>query len=342
VDVALTEQLRGDELDAEEAELRRIIAANPNAHGAYQKLGLIHQQRWLAEQAATATDEKQSTESDIPARERQMNQATRNCWELFVTHRRRVTSLLTDDSHEQSGELLIVGAGNCNDLELSALLEAYSRVHLVDIDATAMEAGTSFQNVSEPQTGLVLHRGVDVTGIADQMSGWIAGGPPDAEELAECISRVHAAEIALPQGVDVAVSMCLLSQLMMAMNTALGDEHPQFRNLASAVRIRHLLHLVGSVRPGGRVLIVTDLTSTDTYPELFSTSQRELPELLERIMAEDRFLTGVNPFHLQRLCHEVPELARRVAEVRVSRPWTWYFPGRTHVVCAVELMCSSG
>jgi len=124
---------------------------------------------------------------------------------------------------------------------------------------------------------------------------------------------------------------------MEILNQTLGSQHPQFTRLAAVVRSRHVERLIDSVRPGGRALIVTDVTSSDLVPELGKTSQTELPNLLEQIMREERFLTGVNPFHIHRLCNELPGLKRDVGTVRASHPWVWQFPNKTYAVCAIEI-----
>ena len=282
-------------------------------------------------------DRQPAVASEIVAREQRFNRATRVCWDHFAPHRRRVTELLLDQPADQRCGLSVLGAGNCNDLDLPALCATFSAVHLIDLDAQALAAGVVAQGMNTGQGPLHLHGGVDVTGIAERLDGWTPTQPPDDTQLRDCLLAAGKSHVELPRPVDVAVSVCLLSQLMEILNVTLGGQHPQFTRLAALVRSRHVELLVDSVRPGGRAVIVTDITSSDLVPELSSVSPGQLPALLERIMRDGRFLSGVNPFHLQRLCRELPSLARRVASVRVSHPWVWQFPGRTYVVCAVEI-----
>lgn len=285
----------------------------------------------------TIEEQIPSRSGDIFAREQRFNRATQHCWDLFAAHRRRVTELLLDQPEHQRSGLSVLGAGNCNDLDLRALCAAYSAVHLIDLDAQALADGVVAQGLEAGRGPLHLHGGVDVTGIAGRLDGWSPANPPDDGQLRDCLLAAGESHVELPRPVDVAVSVCLLSQLMEILNATLGSGHPQFTRLAARVRARHVELLVDSVRPGGRAVIVTDVTSSDIVPELGSVTQGQLPALLERIMRGGPFLTGVNPFHLQRLCRELPSLAPRVAAVRVSHPWVWQFPGRTYVVCAIEI-----
>jgi hypothetical protein len=325
-----------NELAAAETACRKAIELSPNSHQAYQKLGIVLEQRWQTQQPPSDVQAESDTASDVRSWQSRFNQSTRACWELFTLHRQRVTSLLLDEPADRCGSLSVLGDGNCNDLDLKELCRVYSTIHLVDIDERSIVEGTRAQQIEAPSEQLRLHGGVDVTGVAHWFDGRTAEHPAETSELLDCIQQARTARVNLPGNVDVAISMCLLSQLMTALDTFIGAAHAEFTRLAAAIRTRHLELLIGSVRPGGRALIVTDVASSKIVPELLSCGQKQLPELLERIMKEERFLTGVNPFHLQRLCRDVPSLSAQVEQVRVSHPWLWYLPGNTHVVCAVS------
>ena len=325
-----------NELLAAETAYRKAIELNPNFHQAYQKLGIVLEKRWQTRQPTSDVQAGSDSARDVRSWQSRFNESTRACWELFTPHRQRVTSLLLDEPADRRGSLSVLGAGNCNDLDLKELCRVYSTIHLVDIDEQSIVEGTRAQQIEAPSEQLQLHGGVDVTGVARWFDGRSAEQPPETSELLDCIQQARTARVDLPGNVDVAISTCLLSQLMTALDTFIGAAHAEFTRLAAAIRTRHLELLIGSVRPGGRALIVTDVASSEMVPELRSCGQKQLPKLLERIMTEERFLTGVNPFHLQRLCHDVPSISAQVQQVRVSHPWLWYLPGKTHVVCAIS------
>ena len=326
-----------DELLAAETAYRKAIELNPNFHQAYQKLGIVLEERWQTQQPPSDVQAGNDSAHGVRSWQSRFNQSTRACWELFTPHRRRVTSLLLDEPADRHGSLSVLGAGNCNDLDLKQLCRFYSTVHLVDIDERSIVEGTKAQQIEAPSEQLQLHGGVDVTGVAHWFDGRTAEHPAETSELLDCIQQARTARVNLPGNVDVAISICLLSQLMTALDTFIGAAHAEFTRLAAAIRTRHLELLIGSVRPGGRALVVTDVASSEMVSELRSCGQKQLPKLLERIMTEERFLTGVNPFHLQRLCRDVPSLSAQVEQVRVSHPWLWYLPGKTYVVCAMSV-----
>src|SRR5690606_31235846 len=85
------------------------------------------------------------TSSGGPARALRDAQVVANCsslphFDAFRGHRERLTAMLASATTPWREETLcILGAGNCYDIDLQALLRAYASVHLVDLDAQAVE-----------------------------------------------------------------------------------------------------------------------------------------------------------------------------------------------------------
>ncbi|MCA9022365.1 MAG: hypothetical protein KDA74_19585, partial [Planctomycetaceae bacterium] len=68
----------------------------------------------------------------------QFNQASRSNWEHGAAHRNLITGYLTELAQSSRGRLCVLGAGNCNDLDLQKLSQVYSEIHLVDLDESAL------------------------------------------------------------------------------------------------------------------------------------------------------------------------------------------------------------
>src|SRR5690348_15383718 len=66
------------------------------------------------------------------------NAETRDHWDAFAGHRAKVTGLLTSGGLPGASRLCVLGAGNCNDVDLAALLRAHREVHLVDVRLPAI------------------------------------------------------------------------------------------------------------------------------------------------------------------------------------------------------------
>ena len=177
-------------------------------------------------------------------------------WESFQRHRDRVTSLCVAAARGGTGRLSVLGAGNCNDVDLPVLLQTFREVHLVDLDSQALQFGVERQLTggSSGSGRVVLHGGVDMTGIAERLAAWSQGQPPQQSELRECAELASSCPLMeLAEPFDVVASVCLLSQLIDAVRMSIGANHPQFVDLALRVRapLTFSHRLVGAGRRGG-------------------------------------------------------------------------------------------
>ncbi|HYE18526.1 MAG TPA: hypothetical protein VEA69_08780 [Tepidisphaeraceae bacterium] len=107
-----------------------------------------------------------------------MNRSTRGQWDLFARHRAEIERLIVPAAG--GGRACVMGAGNCNDLDLKWLSGAYAEVRLVDIDPAALEraverqlgGGVRGEGEEEMRGGVVMQAPVDLTGIADLVGSW--------------------------------------------------------------------------------------------------------------------------------------------------------------------------
>ncbi|MBO0698821.1 MAG: hypothetical protein J2P46_10535, partial [Zavarzinella sp.] len=142
------------------------------------------------------------------------NRGSADGWAAFADHRKKVTELLGGESTSPSSRLCVLGAGNCNDLDLNTLLRSYREVHLVDLDAEALARGVARQGLAD-EPGVHRHGGVDLTGILDTLAGWSPHtAVPTADVAAWAEEPVRRLGPALPAPFEVVASTCLLSQLI--------------------------------------------------------------------------------------------------------------------------------
>lgn len=266
-------------------------------------------------------------------------QASRNAetldgWTCFASHRQRVTQLLLDAAAAVEGKLCVLGAGNCNDLVLNQLAEAFTHIDLVDIDEEAIAAGIRRQALATDH--VTAHCSIDVTGIATHLSAWTPEMPAPEEQVDACIVDAERAMLPLnASSYTVAASICLLSQLIESIALTLGTGHVRFVDLMTCVRREHLRQLIDLALPGGTVVLITDVVSSLTVPELATAASSELPALVGRAIAQRNFFTGVNPFVIKRLLETDVALAAQLTDVRLSDPWVWDLGPRLYAVCAL-------
>ncbi len=266
---------------------------------------------------------------------RRRNAASRGRWESFAGHRRRVTQLLLAGRGSGNGRLCVLGAGNCNDLDLAELCSAFEEVHLVDLDEESLACGLAAQGRAESEC-VSVQGGIDVAGFHAAVGNWDpAHGPSDAEVEA-CLTRaVSHCLPQLPGPFEVVASACLLTQLVDSLAVAMGQEHPRFLEVLAAVRLRHLQLLCELTQPGGTVILISDFVSSGTYPALATTLPAALPAVAGQLIRQRNFFTGVNPAVLHAIFGRDPVIAALVHSVRVSPPWLWDFGPRTYAVCAL-------
>ena len=256
-----------------------------------------------------------------------------------------VQTLLLPDVGRPEGEaprLCVLGAGNCNDVDLSVLIESFAEIHLVDIDAAALTDAVERQGVAGASP-LRLHGGVDLTGIADLFTRWETRPPGAAEVEAAARRAAQVAAPALGGPFDVVLSPCLLSQLCGYATDVLGRSHARRRELLLALRTRHLRMLVDLLAPGGSGVIVCDVASSTGHPELHDTRREKLPDLLDRLTYTDRTFDGLSPASMRDAISADPLIAPLLAPVQQIPPWLWHLgPRRTFLVYALRVRRLSG
>jgi SAM-dependent methyltransferase len=274
---------------------------------------------------------------DLLGLHRQNNRESAALWDDFGDHRARVTALAIGSAPVGgAGTIAVLGAGNCNDLDLAALTAHFAEVHLVDLDEEALARARSRQ-APEVAAKLVLHAPVDLSGAFARLGGF-RHKPATPVELATlpqtCVDSVTRA---LPETFDVVASTCFLSQLMQSAAVSLGENHPQLHLLACALALAHLRSIARLLRPGGIGHVVTDTVTTETYPLVELWGQRSPLGLLDHLELTNNVFSGTGPSFLRRILATDKQVAAYLAgSPRLLEPWLWRFTeDRTYLVYAL-------
>ena len=264
-------------------------------------------------------------------RQRFFNRASQTNWQAFTAHREQVTSRLESMA---AGALCVLGAGNCNDLDLVRLTARWERIRLVDIDAEAMQAGVAnqFQTSGESgRQGRIAFSACDLTGALEQCHA-VARMPSG-----EGFSRLRGALALLPAvgqlggPYAVVASTCLLSQLISIFRRTVGESSPELRSLTELVRLQHLRTVAELTAPGGKAVLFTDFVSSDTHPELVDAPEK----VMERVVREHGCFPGMNPVLIHRLLGEPPLASYWAEPPAMSAPWVWDLGPRSYLVTAI-------
>jgi hypothetical protein len=270
------------------------------------------------------------------------NQQTRDAWELYARHRRRVTELAcaAAEGQPRPRRFCALGAGNCNDLDLAALVQDFDEVHLVDLDAASLTEGIARQsaNLADPKR-IKPHGRMDVTGCLQPLAQELSSPNVRDERIDAWIAKIRALPpFPQPSPFHVVASLGLLTQLAeIALLILGGPDHPRGNDLLFALRNHHLRKLLEMTRPGGVALLVTDVVSSFTFPNLPILNEDELSNAMYQQVAMKNFFTGANPYALAALFRNDPDLRGRVTEVEMLEPWRWNQAGRALLVSGLRL-----
>lgn len=257
------------------------------------------------------------------------NAARRESWSDYAHHRAETTARLVAAARANSDRLCVLGAGNCDDLDLAALVRAYREVHLVDIDADALERGAG--RLSPAERGAVhLHGGIDLTGCWRLLGNRQRGESLTDSEIDQVVECLASSSPPLTGPFDVVASACVISQLIEGAVLALGQAQPRLLDVVLPVRANHLRLMIQLLRPGGRGVLITDFVSSATLPALGRQAEPKWPELLEEITARGNFFHGLNPPNL------LAALAGLTVNPRITGFWRWKQATRTYAVVAIE------
>jgi hypothetical protein len=273
------------------------------------------------------------------------NASTQSHWEHFAAHREKVEQLLLPDCSHPAGRLCVLGAGNCNDLNLPRLIERFDEIHLVDLDASAV-AGAVRRQGMESCSKFCLHAPVDLTGIAAALSSW-AGRAPTRGEIDQAI-RLACDAPPPPLGgpFDVVLSPCLLSQIVGYARDTLGRSHARCSELRLAVRQRHLRLIVDLLTPGGSGLIVSDMATAGSAQALAGNAAGSSPALMgvmKKLINRREAFAGLDPEALSAGLRNDPRVGPLVGDIQFINPWLWTLgPEKAFLVYALRLRRSKG
>ena len=269
----------------------------------------------------------------LVARQLRLNRETLDFWRLYRSHREAVADLISRTPQPGSASLCILGAGNCNDLDLARFTGGFAQVHLVDLDRQAMAKGVERQ--SPPAPGRIsLHGGIDLTGILKTLATW-ERHRPKRESIAHCIREARAfAGLPVPDRFEVVTSMCLLI-----------PDH-RFGRLDDRTRGRAPGAGAGSAAapsaPAGGTAFAGRGRSfwfTDFALERGGARQPQTasPPPGSAPASPGGDFLGTSPEELCALASNDPILRTQLCQARVSPSWLWrQNPRRTLRVCAIQ------
>jgi hypothetical protein len=234
--------------------------------------------------------------------------------------------------------LCLLGAGNAYDVDLERLAAHFGEIHLADIDRESLQRVRA-DAAPEIARRLVLHAPVDLSGVFAELERWSASPPEPARFSSIVDAAVTRVVGALPGPFDVVVSCCLLTQIQLALVQVVGDRNPRFsdlRTLLSRIHVRSLARLTAAT---GRALLVSDLTSSETYPlDSAGADATLLRALMEHLLSVGNVIYAAQPGLLSAEIRRHPEWSAAYEVGAPFGPWLWRNgPTMTFLVYGLEI-----
>jgi hypothetical protein len=262
------------------------------------------------------------------------NAETSDHWREFAPHRERLVALLEEHRPAGARSLCVLGAGNCNDLDLRRLLASFDCITLVDLDSVAMQRGISSQLHEPALRSRVVAASLDVTGVFHDLAQWGAAGvafdPPRLHRLMERLNRTPA-PVALGRQFDCVISTCLLSQLIDAVRSVVGENPTTLVPLVQSLRRQHIRTLGELTSPAGLTALIFDYVSSETVPSLASCAESQIVALSKQLIAAGNFFTGLRPSLVE---YDFESLLgrRKGGSTMALPPWRWNLGPRLYLV----------
>lgn len=274
--------------------------------------------------------------SELPESERDLqrrrNLETRDAWQRFAGHRDQVTRRLTAVSDLPAGRLAVLGAGNCNDLDLPKLRQVFTEVRLIDLDLESVESGVRRQERQQVNKGVSeapCHIGprLDLLGKAIRKRPGSDAAAPDLQ--------LEVMPESLRGQFQVVGSVGLLSQLIDTWVRG-AREGQDVSQAVRDIRQGHLLQILELLRPGGTGWLMLDFVSSETAPGLIDCPERELSAYATSLLAQGNHFLGINPFVVAQDFVQNKRLRQFSERLRHAGLWCWDLGPRTYAVWALR------
>lgn len=273
-----------------------------------------------AHQRAVHGPVAEDTARRVRQAQREMNFRAPDASDWYTPHRRR----LMDELPRVPGDLCVFGAGNCADIDLEYLAKRFDQIHLVDLDADAIERSRDRQPKAVRER-IVLHGERDLSGILPQLDEWAERFPTDAELQHASLGAAHALLQGIGRPFDVTLSTCVLSQLVLPFQDTWVMTEDEWGKLSACATAVHLATLFGATRSGGSGFMAFDVVSSDHLPALIDYRNRPAEELQafvdEQVASQQVALTPAPAELLRQLTES--GLGAALAGARITLPWLW-------------------
>lgn len=216
----------------------------------------------------------------------------------------------------------MLGAGNCYDLDLSALTQRYAEVHLVDLDRSALDAAIGGQPAAV-QKRLSAHGPVDLTGMLKKIERWRQGQVKVEDLIQHPQVTAQSIRTELKGPFDAVVSASVFTQLHLSVLNILTDQHPLYRAVMQTISLTHLRCLLALTHKGASAELITDISSTEFASLPSPEPDTDLFAILDELVKNGQIIGVCHPEALHSIVDDDPILSREATLSAPQDVWLW-------------------
>ncbi|HVR61370.1 MAG TPA: hypothetical protein VMU50_05690 [Polyangia bacterium] len=260
---------------------------------------------------------------------RRVNRQRTDAWTPYTSYREHLMRLVQEVPRHDG--VCVLGAGNCDDLDLPFLVGAFGEVHLVDLDGDALARGIA--RTPEPvRRRIVTHAGIDLSGGLRLIDDWGERHPGAAGFGASALDSATAISGQIGRTFGAVLSTGLLSQLARPFRRALAMTVADWKGFTNALALGHLATMLRLMRAGAAAVLACDVASSVGAPVLaelatsFQTDDVAFASAVDALVRAGRVTLNPDPRTWIQLLESQP-LAAQVAQPRLTAPWPWDLGG---------------
>ncbi len=283
------------------------------------------------------------TSRRIAEAEHKANLSTADQYDRFGSHRSALMSQLLEgvDAVDEPS-LCVLGAGNCNDLDLPELTKHYTHITLVDLDEQAVEKARR-RHAKRVRDRITCCAPVDITNLLEALPRWNRLEITPEELMAQPLEATRSVVAQVGQDFDRVLSACVLTQLQLTVLRQLGADHRLFQVVTRTVHLGHLRILHALTRPGGRALLATELVSNETAPLAALDGAKDLLPALQEYAQGGNVIGVAHPDRLLAIAKDDPILSREARVLAPHAAWLWHQgPKRSYLAYGLWLENTTG
>lgn len=266
----------------------------------------------------------------------------------WADYRQQVSGFIQQivGSADRSGQIIVLGAGSQNDVDLPFLCDRFEKVELTDIDATSMEQGIAQHHLTEEQRARITIRELDYSGaraggffqLLESLSSQSAPVETILAAMTEAMASLKPDRVPESLAFDYVLSCPVYTQLLYTqievwlkilhtcglytlpdLNRILVAAHQGM----TAVLQRYNQLMLSLMKPDGKLIVLADILELAADDALLSDIQDNPGDLLISPVVQDRIeCDGLDFTQIARA-----DLEKQIIETD-SRGFLWPFNGQ--------------